>query len=65
MKKPLVLTELGYPSKTTAARYPWDETTRAAVDLELQAQLYDAFCSAFAQAQTLDGVYFWNWFGFM
>jgi hypothetical protein len=64
MNKPLVITELGYPSKVTAARYPWDETTQAAVDLPLQAQLYDAFCTAFADERAVDGVYFWNWFGF-
>jgi hypothetical protein len=64
MNKPLVITEIGYPSKVTAARYPWDETTKAKVDLALQAQLYDAFCAAFDDARALDGVYFWNWFGF-
>ena len=64
MNKPLVITEVGYPSKVTAARYPWDETRKAPLDLELQAQLYDAFCESFQGRGVLDGFYFWNWFGF-
>jgi hypothetical protein len=62
--KPLIITELGYPSKTTAARYPWDETRAAPIDLPLQALLYEVFCDAFTDKRVLDGVYFWNWFGF-
>lgn len=64
VNKPLVITELGYPSIITAARYPWDETRKAPLDLALQAKLYQAFCDAFAGAGILDGAYFWNWFGF-
>lgn len=62
--KPLLITEVGYPSKVTAARYPWDETRRAPLDLALQADLYAAFCEAFQGTGVVDGVYFWNWFGF-
>lgn len=64
VKKPLVITEVGYPSIVSAARYPWDETRKAPLDLVLQARLYDAFCDAFAGKGVLDGAYFWNWFGF-
>jgi hypothetical protein len=64
VKKPLVITEVGYPSLVTAARYPWDETRKAPLDLALQARLYEAFCDAFAGKGVLDGFYFWNWFGF-
>jgi hypothetical protein len=62
--RPLILTEIGYPSKSTAARYPWDETRDAPTDHALQARLYTAFCSAFSKSKALDGFYFWNWFGF-
>ncbi len=64
LNKPLVITEVGYPSIVSAARYPWDETRRAPIDLALQARLYEAFCDAFAGSGVLDGAYFWNWFGF-
>lgn len=62
--KPLVVTELGYPSIQSAARYPWDETRKAPLDLALQATLYDAACGALVEAKGIDGLYFWNWFGF-
>lgn len=62
-RKPLVITEVGYPSKKTAAWHPWDETSDADVDLALQARLYDAFCDAWKH-EPLDGFYVWNWFGF-
>lgn len=73
--KPLIVTEVGYPSMVGAARSPWDETRRAAVDLEGQARLIDAFCRAFrgpvgavdagdVAEGGLDGFYVWNWFGF-
>ena len=64
VKKPVFISEVGYPSKKSAARYPWDETRDSPLDMALQAELYDAFCDAFSSAEILDGVYFWNWFGF-
>lgn len=64
VNKPLVITEIGYPSIVTAARYPWDETRKAPRDPALQEDLYRAFCDAFAGAGVLDGFFFWNWFGF-
>lgn len=63
LDKPLVITEIGYPAKATAARYPWDETRQATIDLALQATLYDVFCESFQGASILAGAYFWNWFG--
>ncbi|MFZ9888006.1 MAG: glycoside hydrolase family 113, partial [Myxococcota bacterium] len=62
--RPLIVTELGYPSIRSAARYPWDETRKAPLDLPLQAQLYDAACKALSAEKAIDGLYFWNWFGF-
>ena len=64
LKKPLILTEVGYPSRRSAARYPWDETNDSPIDLALQADLYRAFCEAFIESKLLSGFYFWNWFGF-
>ena len=64
VNKPLVISEIGYPSKRTAARYPWDETRKAPIDLALQTQLYRAFCDSFSDARILSGFFVWNWFGF-
>lgn len=62
--RPLVLTEVGYPSLDGGAAWPWDETRRAPVDLEEQRRAYRAFVAAWSGVDTLQGVYFWNWFGF-
>jgi hypothetical protein len=62
--KPVILTEIGYPSRKSAARFPWDETRRAPIDLGLQARLLDLFCQAEEEQTFLFGYYVWNWFGF-
>lgn len=61
--RPIVITEVGYPSLDGGAMWPWDETRRAAVDHEEQRRAYAAFVRAWAGTRFLDGVYFWNWFG--
>ena len=60
--KPLIFTELGYENATDAAAQPFGSATNVEADA-LQAQLYQAFFNAWAQAgnSTLTGVYFWNW----
>jgi hypothetical protein len=63
--RPLVFTEVGYPSQRGAAARPWDETARAPVDLEEQRRCYEAFRRVWQDAapELLAGVYFWNWYG--
>ncbi len=61
--KPLVVTEVGYPSLVGAAHRPWDETRVAAVDVLGQARLISSFCRAMVGAGVVDGFYVWNWFG--
>ena len=60
----LVITEVGYPSLDGGAAWPWDETRAARVDLEEQRRAYLAFIRRFAGQPWLQGVYWWNWFGF-
>ena len=60
--KPVILTEVGYPSHRRAAERPWDQLADHQPAPALQAQLYRAFCDA--AAPTVDGYFFWNWFGF-
>lgn len=62
-RRPLVLTEVGYPSRPSAAARPWDDGGPAPVDLDLQARLVAGFCRAWAPAALADGFYAWNWFG--
>lgn len=62
-QKPVWLTEVGYPARTTAAQKPWDHTGTGVVDLPLQAKLYRAFFAAFQTDPIVSGVFVWNWFG--
>lgn len=64
MGRPLVLTEIGYPSLDGGAAWPWDETRGTPVDLEEQRRAYLAFIRRFSGQPWLQGVYWWNWFGF-
>ncbi|MEE9219735.1 MAG: hypothetical protein V3U98_11780 [Acidobacteriota bacterium] len=61
--KPLVVTEIGYPSRTGAAYDPWDYTLEGEPDASGQARLYRAFLSAWARVTGLSGVYFYLWWG--
>lgn len=65
--KPVLLTEIGYATHPDAAWKPWETSSprppRGAQDLALQARLYEGFCDAFQRRPSVDGFYFWNWFG--
>jgi len=62
--KPVLITEVGYPSQRSAAEHPWDDTSSTQIDLHLQKRLYRSFCDAFAKTPSVSGFYVWNWFGF-
>lgn len=62
--RPLVITEIGYPSQDGGTVWPWDQTRKAKIDLEEQRRGYEAFVRAWSDVPFLRGVYFWNWFGF-
>jgi hypothetical protein len=64
IERPLVLAEIGYPSLDGAAAWPWDETRKSRVDLEEQRRAYEAFARSWSNTSFLQGVYWWNWFGF-
>ena len=60
-RKPLLLTEVGYPSREGGAARPWDYTSRAAIDVEEQRRAYAAFVAAWRGEAALAGVVFWDW----
>ena len=62
-RKPLVFTEVGYLSQRGAAAWPWKEEAAEPVDLEEQLRCYRAFMRTWAGAPALEGVFFWNWYG--
>lgn len=57
--KPVVFTEIGYPSSIHGASEPW-ANGRGEPALELQAQLYTAFFESFANRPWLAGIYWWE-----
>ena len=58
--KPVLFTEIGYPSLTTAAAEPWREPS-AAPDPELQRRCYQAVFEAFTAQPWFAGFYWWKW----
>ena len=63
LKRPLVISEIGYPSIDGGARWPWDQSRKAPVDLDEQRRAYQAFTEALGGRAFLDGIYVWNWYG--
>ncbi len=59
-ERPLVLTEVGYPSLDGGAVSPWDYTRTAKVDLEEQRRAFAALAAAWADT-ALAGVFVWEW----
>lgn len=63
VKRPILFTELGYPSLDGGARAPWDYTQGTAMDHEEQRRALAAFTETWAGERALAGVFFWNWWG--
>ncbi|MCA9546713.1 MAG: hypothetical protein KC613_20045 [Myxococcales bacterium] len=61
--KPLMFTEIGYPSVVGAARRPYHYGGDGALDLEAQRRAYAAFVSAWGEEPALAGVFVWAWTG--
>jgi len=69
---PLLITEVGYSSRETAAAKPWCACAAEAIDHELQSRLYSALMRVFvheelskagAASLPFDRWFLWNWFG--
>jgi hypothetical protein len=58
--KPILFTEVGYPSLASAAAEPWKEG-EAALNLEMQALCYRTVFEAFYGQPWLAGLYWWKW----
>ena len=64
MRRPITITEIGYPSLASATKFPWDETRKSELDHEAQRRGYHAAAQAFSNQNFVRGLYWWNWFGF-
>lgn len=68
-KRPLVISEYGYPALDSALNQPWDETTNAPFNPSLQARLVGEATRVIldriaSQDPSLRAAFLWNWFGF-
>ena len=65
--KTIVFTEIGYKSTPDSSIEPWTWLNRRTrsngeVDLQSQADCYEAFFQTFWHEDWFEGVYFWKWF---
>lgn len=59
--KPILFTEVGYRSIAGAAVEPWNFTVQAPVDLQEQADAYEALFRTFWEQDWFAGVFLWEW----
>ncbi len=60
--KPLIFTEIGYPSATGSNAAPYNYTPTGAYDEAEQANCYEAFFEVFSQQTSwMKGVFWWTW----
>jgi hypothetical protein len=60
-RKPVLLTEVGYPSTRGGSSEPWIEDAGRNISLEEQAAAYEATFRAFAGQPWLRGMFWWKW----
>ena len=59
----IIVTEIGYPSRTGAAADPWNYDAPGEADPEAQRRAYRAFRESWKGDPHLRGVYFYIWWG--
>ena len=59
--KPIVFTEVGYRSIDGANRHPWDWVRDAPLDLQEQADCYQALFAALWDQPWFGGMFIWDW----
>ncbi|MGE3165131.1 MAG: hypothetical protein AB7O52_09520 [Planctomycetota bacterium] len=60
--KPLIFTEVGFPSQDGANRDPWNYYISEQVDIAEQRDCFEAFTRVWIDEPALTGVFFYNWF---
>lgn len=63
-KRPIIFTEVGYPSKDLASVWPWNWQRTGALDLEEQALLYQGLFATWwyhPDREWFRGMFIWNW----
>lgn len=59
--KPVLITEFGYPTQSTAASNPFEVTQGKPADQAAQALLYQAAFDAFSGKDWVNGLMWWSW----
>ncbi len=59
--KPVVLTEIGYSSCEYSAARPWESAYNKKVNLDIQADCYNAAMEVLSRRQWCKGIYWWYW----
>jgi Glycoside Hydrolase Family 113 len=60
-EKPIIFTEIGYRSQDGANMHPWDYQSGGMVDLQEQADLYQATLESFFNQSWFAGMFWWSW----
>lgn len=61
VNKPVLFTEIGYPSSQHAPYTPWKGGMGGNADIEIQAKCYEAFFQTVWNEPWFAGVYWWKW----
>jgi arabinogalactan endo-1,4-beta-galactosidase len=59
--RPIIITEIGYQSVDGANQHPWEWQTGGTVDIQEQADCYQAALEIFWRRPWLRGIYWWYW----
>jgi hypothetical protein len=60
-KKPIVFTELGYRSITSAGITPWDSNISGTLSVQTQANLYEGLIRSLSKVSYFQGWHLWDW----
>jgi len=61
LRKPVLISEIGYRDTSDALYHPWESQTSAATDLEEQRAAYDAALANTITDTSIQGIFFWAW----
>lgn len=61
VNKPVIFTEIGYCSQDGTNTRPWDWELSQTIDLEEQANCYEAVLQIFPQKPWFKGIFWWMW----
>lgn len=61
LRKPVLISEIGYRDTSDALYHPWETQTSAATDLEEQMAAYDAALANTITDTSIQGIFFWAW----